>query len=214
MPIIASSAIVADDESDLLAQMRESASCLSFHPRGTVRCRGVPLFRNQAARDLGCLLDVDSDVESWTCLPTILADGTGMHVPDFAVERSDGTVLVDAVSPDAKSPPPDWVADVARDLGHRYEAVSECDLHEGFRLDNARDLLRYANHRISLSDRVRLLTLLEEQGPMPLAVCMQVIRDGRDPIGVIAALALRCFVEMDLDDRRIGPETRVSRFHD
>ncbi|MBO1905320.1 hypothetical protein KHP60_09605 [Microvirga sp. 3-52] len=214
MPIISSSDIVADDVSDLLAHIRESASCLSFHPRGTVRCRGLPLFRNQAARDLACLFDVDPDVGSWTCLPTILAYGTGMHVPDFAVERSTGTILVDAVPPDAKSSPPDWVSGVARDLGYRYEAYGACDLHGGFRLGNARDLLRYANYRISLGDRVRLLTLLDEQGPMPLSVCMQVIRDGRDPIGVIAAMALRRFVEMDLDDGRIGPETRVSRFHD
>ena len=214
MPIISSSDIVADDETDLLARIREGASALAFHPRGTVRCRGVPLFRNQAARDLGCLLDVDLSVMSWTCLPTVLAYGTGMHVPDFAVERSTETALVDAIPLDAKSPPPDWVSDVARDLGYRYEAFTACDLRAGFRLDNARDLLRYANYRISLGDRVRLLTLLEEQGPMPLSVCMQVIRDGRDPIGVIAAMALRRFVEMDLDDGRIGPETRVSRCHD
>jgi hypothetical protein len=214
MPIISSSDIVAGDESDLLARMREGASCLSFHPRGTVRCRGVPLFRNQAARDLGCLLDVDLGVASWACLPTVLAYGTGMHVPDFAVERAGGTVLVDAVPPDAKSPPPDWVSDVARELGYRYEAFGAYDLHGGFRLGNARDLLRYANHRISLGDRVRLLTLLDEQGPMPLSVCMQVIRDGRDPIGVIAAMALRRFVGLDLDEARIGPETRVSRCHD
>jgi hypothetical protein len=31
---------------------------------------------------------------------------------------------------------------------------------------------------------------------------------------VIAAMALRRFVEIDLDKARIGPETRVSRFHD
>jgi hypothetical protein len=49
---------------------------------------------------------------------------------------------------------------------------------------------------------------------MPLAVCMQVIRDSRDAIGVIAAMALRRFLELDLDEARIGPETRVSRFHD
>jgi hypothetical protein len=214
MPTISPSDIVTDDESDLLAQMRESASCLFFHPRGTVRCRGVPLFRNQAARDLGCLLDVDPDVASWTCLPTVLAYGTGMHVPDFAVERSTGTVLVDAAPLDSKSPPPDWIPDIARGLGYRYEAFSACDLHEGFRLGNARDLLRYANHHVSLGDRVRLLTLLEDQGPMPLAACMQVIRDGRDPIGTIAAMALRRFVDIDLDEARIGPETRVSRFHD
>ncbi|MFC4173229.1 hypothetical protein ACFOYU_14365 [Microvirga sp. GCM10011540] len=171
------------------------------------------MFRSQAARELACLLDVDPDVESWTCLPTILTAGAAAHVPDFAVIRSTGSVLVDAVPTDASVPPP-WVRGAADEAGHGYEAHAEADLREGFRLDNARDLLRYANHRISLGDRVRLLTMLEEQGPMPLAACMQVIRDGRDPIGVIAAMALRRFVEIDLDEARIGPETRVSRCHD
>ena len=55
---------------------------------------------------------------------------------------------------------------------------------------------------------------LDEQGRLPLTACMHVIRDGRDPIGTIAAMALRRFVEIDLDKARIGPETRVSRFHD
>ena len=49
---------------------------------------------------------------------------------------------------------------------------------------------------------------------MPLAACMQVIRDGRDSIGTIAAMALRRFVDIDLDEACIGPETRVSRHHD
>lgn len=213
MPIISSSAIVADDESDLLADIRESASALSFQPRGTVRCRGMPLFRNQAARDLACLFDVDPDVESWSCLPMALRRDAGAHVPDFSVMRRTGAVLVDAVPIGGKEPPP-WVPDAARDIGCGYEAHAEADLHDGVRLDNARDLLRYAAYRISLGDRVRLLTLLDEQGPMPLADCMQVIRDGRDPIGAIAAMALRRFVGIDLDEARIGPETRVSRFHD
>ena len=63
------------------------------------------------------MLDVDPDVESWTCLPTVLAYGTGMHVPDFAVVRSAGAVFTDAVPSGAKLPPPDWVSDVACDLG-------------------------------------------------------------------------------------------------
>jgi hypothetical protein len=213
MTLTSPAVIVTDDENDLLTRIRDDASALSFSPRGTVRCRGMPLFRTQAARDLACLLDVDPAVESWSCLPMVLHHPEGMHVPDFAVVLSSGSVLVDAVPSDAEAPPR-WVPDAARDAGHRYEAHSEADLREGFRLDNARDLLRYANYRISLGDRVRLLTLLEEQGPMPLADCMHVIRDGRDAIGVIAAMALRRFIEIDLDEARIGPETRVSRFHD
>lgn len=212
MSITSPSAVVSDEAPDLLTRIRESASFLTFTPRGTVRCQGLPLFRSQAARDLACLLDIDPDVESWMCLPTALAHDAGTHVPDFAVIRSKRSVLVDVIPTDATAPPP-WVPNAARAVGYGHEAHTEAELHVGFRLDNARDLLRYANYRISLGDRVRLLTLLDEQGPMPLAVCMQVIRDGRDPIGVIAAMALRRFVEMDLDEDRIGPETRVSRFH-
>lgn len=214
MPLTSPSISPSDDRPDFLARTREGASRLSFAPRGTIHCEGPPLFRTQAARDLACLLDVDPDVMTWSCLPTSLCHPAGTHVPDFAVTRSTGTLLMDAVPLGAETLPTDWVPSAARDIGYGYESHAESDLHDGFRLENARDLLRYASYRISLGDRVRLLTLLEEQGPMPLATCMQVIRDGRDPIGVIAAMALRRFVGIDLDEARIGPETRVSRFHD
>ena len=206
--------IVGDDGPDVLARLQEEVSTLSFHPRSTVRCDGKPLFRHQTARDFGCLLDVDPTVVTWTCLPLILHHAQGTHVPDFAVTRMSGTTLVDVLMPNRATSPPSLLAEAALASSYRYETVPEADLHHGFRLDNARDLLRYANYHVSLGDRVRLLTLLEEQGPMPLAACMPVIRDGRDPIGMIAAMALRRFVEMDLDEARIGPETRVSRFHD
>lgn len=172
------------------------------------------MFRHRAARDFGCLLDVDPSVISWACLPMVLHHAQGVHVPDFAVTRPSGTTLIDVLPPNRETSQPPLLAEAALAMGHRYETITEADIPESFRLDNARDLLRYANFHASLGDRVRLLTLLDEQGPMPLAACMQVIRDGRDPIGTIAAMALRRFVEMDLDDGRIGPETRVSRFHD
>ena len=138
-----------------------------------------------------------------------------MHVPDFAVVRPIGHRPRRCCSDGRETASPALgVRSGPRrsDSGTRH--IPEADLHDGFRLDNARDLLRYATYRVSLGDRVRLLTLLEEQGPMPLAACMQVIRDGRDAIGTIAAMALRRFVGIDLDDARIGPETRVSRCHD
>jgi len=214
MPISQPFAICVDDGLDVLARIREEASALSFSPRGTVQCASRPMFRHRAARDFGCLLDLDPSVISWTCLPVILPHAQGVHVPDFAVTRTSGTTLIDVLPPNREASPPPLLAEAALAVGHRYETITEADIPEGFRLDNARDLLRYANYHGSLGDRVRLLTLLDEQGPMPLAACMQVIRDGRDPIGTIAAMALRRFVEIDLDEARIGPETRVSRFHD
>ncbi|MBM6581831.1 hypothetical protein ILT44_16665 [Microvirga sp. BT689] len=214
MPISQSFAIGIDDGLDVLARIREETSALSFNPRGTVRCEGRPMFRHQAARDFGCLLDVDPTVITWTCLPLVLHHAQGTHVPDFAVTRGSGTTLIDVLPSNGEAAQAQLLAEVSLPLGCRHEILTGSDFVEGFRLDNARDLLRYANSHVSLGDRVRLLTLLDEQGPMPLAACMQVIRDGRDPIGAIAAMALRRFVDIDLDGARIGPETRVSRFHD
>jgi hypothetical protein len=134
------------------------------------------------------------------------------HVPDFLVTREDGAFLMDVGS--SSSPHPvDWCREAAERQGFRYERHAlEPALR--CRLENARDLMAYALSPIPLRERLILLACLDEYRTLPLAACMQVIRDGRDPIGTIAAMALHRFIDIDLDTARIGPETRVSRFHD
>jgi hypothetical protein len=51
---------------DPLEVIRSEAAVLTFHPRGTHRCVGAPVFRSQLARDLTCLLDL----RSWSGRPT------------------------------------------------------------------------------------------------------------------------------------------------
>jgi len=211
MSLISHSQNRTESLADPLALLRLEAASRSFPPRGTVRCIGQPLFRSRAARDLACLLDLDLGVVSWTCLPFMMDDEGGQHVPDFAVTRPNGITLHD-VDEGVSTALPDWITDAAHDRGYQYERVPAGELREGFRLENARDLLRYAGFRAPLGDRVRLLALIDEYGPMPLAHCMQVVRTGTDPIAVIAALVLRRFLEIDLDEARIGPDTRVARF--
>jgi hypothetical protein len=169
------------------------------------------MFRTSVARDVGCLLDLDPFVISWTCLPLVLSRRNRRHVPDFAVTRATGTLVVDAIPASGQAVPPQWASDAAERLGYGYEVHHESNLRGDVRLENARDLLQYASYRVSLGDRLRVLTLLEEHGSMPLSACLQVVRNS-DAIGVIAALALRRFIEIELDEARIGPETRVSPF--
>lgn len=201
-----------DATSKLLTSIREEASALSFPPRNVVRCTAYPVFRTQAARDVGVLLDLDPTVTSWSCLPLVLSHRNRRHVPDFAVTRATGQGLIDVIPTLRSHIPPEWASSAAQALGYGYETRREADLRGDVRLENARDLVQYAAYRASLGDRVRVLGLLEEYGSVPLSTCLQVVRNGHDAIGVVAALVLRRFIEMDLDEARIGPDTRVSAF--
>lgn len=181
----------------------------AFEPRNTVRCVGRPIFTSQTTRDIACLVDVDPEVVSWTT-----GDGpviAGAHRIPFDLRvvypsRIELLMVADEAAPLGN----DAVA-AAHLAGYRLKALGPDDI-AGDRLENARELLRYANWTVSLSDRVRLLAALEQEGSLPLADCLSVIHSGRDPIAAIAALCLRRFVEIDLDSARIGPQTRVAPF--
>ncbi|WP_445489463.1 hypothetical protein [Rhodopseudomonas sp. RCAM05734] len=179
----------SDFVADLLAGIKDEASVLSFAPKNTVRCTGRPLFRSQLARDVGCLLDIDVSVISWACLPMVLSRRSRRHVPDFAVTRATGVSLVDIAPASAKRAPPDWSSDAAHALGYDYELCHEAAVRSDARLENARDLLQYARCKASLGDRLRILTLLEEHGSMPLSTCLEAVRNGYDAIAVIAVFS-------------------------
>lgn len=189
-----------------LEAARTGAATPTFYPRGTVRCAGTPLFRRQLARDLGCLLDVDPDVNEWSCLPLVLRNDGRSHVPDFMVSGGQGAWLIDA----AECTPEPWVEEAARREGFRYGWKSADEIRAGARLANARDLLRYASWSCPLGDRVRLLAALDENGSIPVAECLAAFRE-TPPIAGLSSLILHRFVEVDLDEARIGPETLVRR---
>lgn len=183
------------------------ASTQRFHPSGTVRCSGEPMFRSQLARDLGCLLDVDHSVVAWLCLPRQVDAEIGPHVFDFLVDYDDGTrVYVDAVE-DEGSPDIKEAAAVAG-LCHRFELRDQ--IEHGFRLQNARDLLRYARWRTPLNDRVRMLAVLDEAGSLQICECINVFREV-PPMTGIAWMNLHRLIDIDLDEAMIGPETILRR---
>lgn len=193
---------------DSLERARELARGLAFAPRGTVRCAGQRLFRTELARDLGCLLDLDPEVHSWSCLPLGLSAGSSSHVPDFLVERADGSWLYDTSNVGTIDQA--VMVRAADRLGIRYLAQTADDVRSGYRLQNARDLLRYARWQCPLGDRIRMLAALEEQGGMTILECFPIFREA-PPMPALSALILHRFVEVDLDTEPIGPETTVRR---
>ncbi len=189
--------------------VRRPMSSQIHYPLATIRCVGSPAFRSQYARDYACLLDVDSDVVSWTCVMPELRHKSDEYATDFVITPANGNAFLADVG--RKLPePPDWVPAAAGKLGLDYRPVAGGELAIGFRLRNARDLLRYGFYRATLGDRVRLLAALEEMGSLTVAESMAAFQEGK-PMPSLAAMILQGFVEVDLDGALIGPETTVRR---
>jgi len=186
----------------------DEASTKQFHPRGTVRCSGDPMYRSQLARDLGCLLDVDPRVVGWLCLPVEIEAEFGPHVPDFMVDYEDGVrMFMDAAEEEGS---PD-ITEAAAIAGIHHRFVDRAWIEAGFRLQNARDLLRYANFRTPLNDRVRVLAVVEEAGSPTVGEMLGVFREVQ-PMTGIAWMILHRYLSVDLDEAPIGPETVLRRF--
>jgi hypothetical protein len=187
---------------------RNSQSFRIFHPVATVKCDGVPVYRSQVARDAACLFDVDAAVSGWRGMPFNLGTDDQPIVPDFLVTNCDGsTTLLDA--PDRAPSVDIAVMEVeAERKGARYRLLAHEEVYNGFRLRNAKDLLRYGNQSVPLGDRIRLLAALDDEGSMPLQECLKAFLETK-PVAGIAALILQGFVDVDLDEGPIGPNTMV-----
>ena len=181
----------------------------TFYPLSTVRCEGAPVFRSQRARDVACLLDVDDAVISWTCMPSAI-DGNGQrYVPDFLVTAAGrDPYYVDA--PDRSELGPNKLRETPNGEARRLVALTEDELRSGFRLANAKDLLRYGSYTAPLGDRLRLLAALDEHGTLTLAESLSAFQESK-PVAALASLILHAYVEVDLDTASLGPETIVRR---
>jgi len=198
-----------------IARSASAGACESFQyrkyfPYNTLKCVGAAAYRSRSARDYACLLDLDPAVVSWECVTRPLTDRYSNRNcnGDFVANISEELHLVDVWDSD----PGDtwWNADVARQFGYRYRAVLMPEIRKLPRFQNAKDLIRYAGYDAPLGDRIRLLAALDEFGSLTLAECLAALRDGR-PMQTMAAMILKGYVEVDLDDALLGPETVVRR---
>ncbi|TAT88246.1 hypothetical protein ELI54_08515 [Rhizobium ruizarguesonis] len=191
-----------------LHEAKEASKLSGNRPRFKGPSR--PVFRSKTVRDMVCILDLNPGVRSWSCPPPPLAVGRGGYTPDLHMEDTDGTSwLLDA--PDRKVPfELGIVVEAARAQSHLYRVVDRSEIYDGFRLQNAKDLLRYVGHNVPLGDRIRLLSVLDEHGPLSLADCLRAVRETQ-PVPALASLILQGLLEVELDEALIGPETMVRR---
>ncbi|WP_105382902.1 hypothetical protein [Neorhizobium alkalisoli] len=192
----------------IVARGASSIPTKIFYPRQTVRCSGPAAFRNQLARDIACLLDVDDSVTSWSCLGESFHHDGETYFPDLIAEREGCRTIIQANEQSEEMPT--WLPDGARSAGHEFQVLKRDDL-PAIRLRNAKELLRYAGYEVGLDDRVRLLAALEDQGTLTVAECLPAFRSV-PAIPGLASLILSRAVAVDLDDALISPETVVRRY--
>ena len=199
--------VVSTDPTDDAVPHKVTLSPI-YSPMATIKCDSRAQFRSQQARDFACLLDLDPDVARWSTAPPLLRDCDDEYQLDFVVFTENGSFLIDIGQEEPS--PPIWLSAAVESMGHRYRPVAMIDYADSFRLQNAKDLLRYGFYRPALGDRIRLLAGLEEMGSLTIAECLSAIQEGR-PMPTLASLILQGFLEVDLDDALISPETAVRR---
>lgn len=188
----------------------DSPNYRPYFPFVTLKCVGRPVFRSREARNYACLLDLDPSVVSWRCLTYALADNHGpkRYYVDFFVEKVDEHLLVEVCDRDPGNT--EWIRILADQFECRYQAVLMSAIRSQPRLQNAKDLLRYAGYEAALGDRIRILAALDELGSLTLAECLSAVRDGR-PMQTVAAMILTGHIEVELDEELLGPDTTVRR---
>ncbi|MGG6893681.1 hypothetical protein [Rhizobium sp. BR 315] len=192
---------------ELLSHRAESRASL---PSGlnTVRSAGPLAFKSELARDYASLLDLDDQLQSWTCGP-IFGNAEGeQFTADFQVMYGNSIEIVTIENHTQRVP--SWLPQRIHDLRHGYRHVDRSAIPP-VRLQNAKDLLRYARVTVSLSDRVRLLSALDEQGSLSLADCQSINMTGR-AVPLVASLFLHRFIVFDdIDELPLGPDSRIRR---
>ncbi|WP_244479357.1 hypothetical protein [Rhizobium sp. Leaf384] len=187
---------------------KNSEHARSYYPSSTMRCDGKRVFRSQAARDAACVIDLDPSVLLWRCTTVRIVELD--HVPDFEVVYDNGaTVLVDAHDRELQADLAS-MEEATRRRNLSYRQMSREEVYDGFRLKNAKDLLRYGNYVVPLGDRLRLLGALDANGSMSIFECLNAFQEVK-PVAGLASLILNRYLEVDLDEAPLGPETTVRR---
>jgi hypothetical protein len=75
------------------------------------------------------------------------------------------------------------------------------------RLANSRAVWSYRLQPVGITMRMRVLSILMENGPMPLSQLLSAIRADRDPGPVVLAMACSDLIQLDLIGVPLGPAT-------
>jgi hypothetical protein len=102
------------------------------------------------------------------------------------------------------------------DLGLDLLQRSQSDIRREPCFSNCSMVWSYADHRVAVGDRIRIMQMLADEGPLRIGDLVGDARFRGDPSAALMALACHDVVELDLGDAVLGPATnaRIRRRND
>ncbi|MEW6451367.1 MAG: hypothetical protein AB1490_11990 [Pseudomonadota bacterium] len=97
----------------------------------------------------------------------------------------------------------------AEELGLELLQRSRSDIRREPLFANCGMVWSHVNHRVAIGDRIRIMQMLAEEGPLRIG---DIIKNGTyrtDPSAALMALACHDVVELDLGEAALGPDTQA-----
>lgn len=165
--------------------------------------------RHPALRNALIQASLDPQVRSIGYIASTFVASEQVELGAVVVLRDDGRFLLDVV-------PARRIRDLEEeglllialaDLDLKPLIVTAEDIRREPRYANAKTVWMYQLHPVGIEMRMRILTVLQEGGPLPLACLLKRVHAVRDPAPAVLALACSDLIELDLVSQPLGPST-------
>jgi hypothetical protein len=167
--------------------------------------------RVPVVRDAMVQASLDPQVRSLDFIQTANVAATQIALKAIVVVRDDGRFHLDIVEArPVRDVETEGLALIALDrLGLAPLTLHAADIRREPRFANAKAVWQYRMYPVGIAMRLKVLTVIEEDGPLALGCLLRRIDASRDPAPAIMAMACSDLVEIDLVSRPLGPSTIV-----
>jgi hypothetical protein len=161
-----------------------------------------PIFRQALVQ-----ASLDPQVRSLDFLHSATVEATQVALKAIVVIRDDGRFYLDIVEArPVRDVETEGLVLIALDrLGLAPLTLTAADIRREPRFANARAVWEHRGHPVGISMRMKVLTVLQEDGPLALGCLLNRINAARDPAPAVMAMACSDLIEIDLVTRPLGP---------
>lgn len=191
--------------------MQISHAAATSHLFISAKTRTAIPARHHLVRDALIQATLDPSVRSIDYVLSARVAAAPVELAATVIVRDDGRYWLDVVDarPSRSLDEERLVTIALRDLDASPLTLTAADIRREPRFANARAVWNYRLHPVGIEMRLRVLTALQEDGPLPLGSLLRCIRSARDPAPAVMALACSDLVELDLVTGPLGPNTIV-----